>query len=250
MTFDEAVRLLRESGLLVEVAHGHGLTAATDQEKPLEEIRAQGVSTVYGFGLSIREKNGQWLVRTGPSAPTEQYPILETAVRRALALFHEYRATHSPRQYGDQFALLDAGDPCTVVEDALVSAGWLASPENLTRLEASFVNGCAFRVEFAQQKRIVLVSVAHREDGLWRVTIGCYKVALATGQVSPIRLPMRGHSFDGNPIPDRLAASLSYDVACVLHSALVKFTTNLRWALHREPEPGNQHSKPVAPAPT
>jgi hypothetical protein len=155
----------------------------------------------------------------------------------------------SPREYGDQYALFDAEDPCTVIEHALASAGRIAPQRNLSDLGLFYVGGCSFRAEFLEQKRIVVVSVARRDHGLCRLTVRCYRIAEADCDIGVRRLPVRGHHPDGTPISDPLAASLSYDVACLVHGALVRVASNLRWAAHADPEPGNEHREPVAPVP-
>jgi hypothetical protein len=78
------------------------------------------------------------------------------------------------------------------------------------------------------------------------VTVKCYRAAFAS-RGNP--LPTRSLGADGSPIADPLAAALSHQVACVVHDALVKVASNLRWALHGEPEPPNEHPEPVGPVP-
>jgi hypothetical protein len=92
--FEQAVRVLSESGLVVEtLAHSH-ISAAAEPAEPDETIRAQGVSVVYGFGFSLRQVDGTWFLRAGPPGPSEQYPDLAAAVARGLALFREHRERH------------------------------------------------------------------------------------------------------------------------------------------------------------
>jgi hypothetical protein len=247
VTLEEAALLLRGSGLIVQVGARGELSAAADPEEPPDAVRAHSVASVYRFRFSMREIDGIWFLRDRPPRPAEQHPTLDDAVSRGLALFHEYRKRCSPRQYRDQFALFEASDPCAIVECAFVAAGWLGPQERLAELGLSYFADCSFKARFPELDRVVVLSVARLHDQLWRLVVRCYR----DGSVSPRRapFPVRSNNADGTPLADPHAASLSYTVACALHGPLAAVASNLRWAVHAEPEPGNEHAEPIAPLP-
>ena len=241
------MQLLRGSGFMVEVRASGELVAGADPEEPPAGIREQGLGTVHRFGFSMREIDGVWFLHDRPPRPAEQYPSLEDTVRRGLALLREYRRRCSPRQYGDQFALFEASDPCAAVEAVFIDAGWLKPQGRLAELGLSYVGGCTFRARFPKQRRVVVVSVTQVDEPHWRLVVRCYRDASENPQKAAF--PVRGHNADGTPIADLHAASLSYTVARALHGPLLAVTSNLRWAAHTEPEPGNEHAEPIAPSP-
>jgi hypothetical protein len=92
VTFDEAVLILRGSGLTVEVGPGSRLSAAADPDEPSQKTRDQGVNAVYGFAFSLYETDSVWFLRVEPLKPSEEYATLDAAIQRALAAFDEFRA--------------------------------------------------------------------------------------------------------------------------------------------------------------
>jgi hypothetical protein len=248
VTFEEAVAVFRASGLIVEVGPGSSLTAVADPEEPPDELRSRGVSVVYLFGFSMHELDGIWFLRVQPPEPARQFAKLEDAVSRGQELLHEHRDRHSPREYCDQFARFEAVGPCTTIEAAFIAARWLTPSSELPQLGLYYVAGCEFRARFPEQRRVVIVSASPLEGRQWRLIVRCYRTARSQGNDDDA--PYRGHDSRGVLIPDPLAPALSYTVASAVHHALVCVVSDLRWALHREPEPGNEHGAPVAPTPT
>lgn len=244
MTFDEAVRLLRAVGLLVQVGQGPELVAAADAEDAPGALSAQGVQTVYSFGFSLRQIEATWFLHVSPPTPAEQFGQLDDAVSRGLEIFRRYRDGHSPREYCDQFATFVAGDPCPVVERALVEAGWLPSQDHLDELGLSYLGSAKFSVHFPEEKRIVIVSVDQSGDRTWRLAVRCYREAHSRSSGS---MPSRSSDRDGKVIADPAALSLSYRVAMALHGALAAVVSNERWALHGEPAEGTGSPEPIAP---
>src|SRR5262245_21841888 len=103
MTLEEAARLLGEFGLIVQVGPGSALSVAAHPGNPPEQLPTAD-ENADGFGFSLREVGGAWLLGVGTQADSE-HTTLEDAVSRGLRLLREYREFHSPWQYGDQFAL-------------------------------------------------------------------------------------------------------------------------------------------------
>lgn len=246
MTFDEAVRMLRGAGMIVEVGESLELVACADPEDPPPVLRDQGVQTSYSFGFSLRRVDAVWFLHATPMKPAEQFELLDDAVFRGLKLLSQYRDHHSPRVYWDQFTVFNAVDPCPLVEGALVKAGWLAPQDHLAHLGLTFHNGAYFSLAFPHEKRIVTVCASPSGDGAWSLAIRCYRKAPSdSGSAVPIRMRNR----EGGPIPDPTAPNLSYRVALTVHVALVTASTNLRWAVHAEPTAAVSSMVPIMPTP-
>jgi hypothetical protein len=247
VTFDEAVLILRGSGLTVEVGPGSRLSAAADPDEPSQKTRDQRVNAVYGFAFSLYEIDSVWFLRVEPLKPSEEYATLDAAIQRALVTFDEYRQGRSAKQFGDQFALFEAAEPCTVVEAAFVSAGWLGSQAHLAELGLSYVGGCSFDAAFPEQRRLVRVSLSRRSGGSWRLVVRCYRAASAGRDAPP--MAARNYSLDGTPLEDALAPGLAYKVALAVHRALVPVASGLRWNAHGDPDAVSSHDAPVPPSP-
>lgn len=95
MTMDDAVILLEAAGLTVSRGED-SIATATDFQEPHPLLRSQGVTAVAAFGLNLRKHDSTWFLRhQRPPAPPEQFPDLDEAVTRALAIFEIYRRTNS-----------------------------------------------------------------------------------------------------------------------------------------------------------
>ncbi|HYQ04065.1 MAG TPA: hypothetical protein VER96_35570 [Polyangiaceae bacterium] len=245
MTFEQAIQLLRGSGMIVHVEESAVLAAAADPEEPDEEVRQQGVAVAYRFGFSLRQIDDTWFLHLTPQTPPEQFARLQDAVIRGLRIFDDYRKRHSPREYCDQFATVVAENPCPIVERALVAAGWMRSQHRLAELGLTYIGSAHFSVPFEAQRRIVTVSVEKGAPDVWHLVIRCHGVAYShTGPPVPIR----SHDREGNVIADPEAPELSYRVAVVVHSALALAATSQSWALHSAPSELASSHAPIVPS--
>jgi hypothetical protein len=244
LTFDEAILRLRRAGLVVQQGPGLELVAAADpQPWPGPPTEHDGI-LAYRFGFSLRHIDGAWFARLSPPTPAEQHAELEQAVTRALELFRSYRSTASPDVYWDQFARFSADAPLPVIERALVSAGWLSPTDRLRALGVEYLSGGTFLLDFRDQARVVLVSAIPEPPDSWRLAVRCYRRAVGAG-ADPF--PVRGHSADGSPIPISRAPQLSFEVASVVHRAVVGVASNVRWAAHQDPDKTEHRAEPIPP---
>lgn len=65
-------------------------TVAAEPSEPHPEFRRHGVTAEYAFGFSVRLLHGQWLLRTKPFAPLEEFSTLEQVVERGEGLMTLY----------------------------------------------------------------------------------------------------------------------------------------------------------------
>lgn len=237
MDLDGTMQTLRAHGLIAWSEPGPTLSAAVD---------VAGVEPP--FSLAIHRATNGWVLRLNSSEDAEEFPELDDAVLRALREFHDFRELHSPRVYGDQFARFKSAEPLPALEAALINQGWIKRRESPAKVGLRFLGGANFRIPFDTERRMVLVLVTSSRGNDWRLTVKCYQQAIAGSNARTI--PTRKHQPDGTPLPDPWAPELSYQVATVLHPALAKVASNIRWSVHHDPTCGPHSTEPPPPEPS
>ena len=140
---------------------------------------------------------------------------------------------------GSQTAAL-VGDHCDDVEQALVSAGYLAAPPvNAATTPFVGASGCTWSIPVNSSWYVISVRLRPEAGGNWTLTI------------NPDR-PVRPERVPSKPISKRelrFLAMKCYEIARTIHAAIVLSSVGARWAVVRAGGASVTGSEPVDPFP-
>ena len=237
VTMDDARRVLKLAGLTIQTAEPTRLQAVAAPPLCLGGPEAR-------FPITLEQTRRGWKLQLR-HAPLQRFDTLVGALNAAFSQMNTLGDFFSPEYFGDRYARFEGDNPSQVVEDALVSAGWLPPPlPALAALGVQFLAGTTFDAYFPEQNRVVFVATQRVRGPMWRMVVETHP------QDPTIPQRTRRPPYSGEPGErDVESWKLTQRVSTTIHSRLSLAVTNLRWALHHDPLLGDSRSEPTGEGP-